>query len=435
MEHFPKIIKNTLAQLFGRGGVILATIITTSVLTRVLGVSGYGNYVFIIALVMFFVAIADWGSSLIFVRETSKSGFEEEKFFGNAFIFRFLFALLTLFLINFLLLFAPFSKNLTLSIQVASLLLLLISLKTSSYIIFQTKLRFEYLALTDIVISFAFLGLLFFFGLLSHLPLTLEEVVVFLTFSNLAGTILALFLARKMAKIDFTPNFNILKRISAEILPTGALLLTFSIYNRLDVLLLQFFKGAEPVGIYGLAYKVHDNLVLGSAYLTSALFPILATVLSKTDGLIRLRTIYKKTFDLLLFAGIAVFLLIYFLAPFIITVIGGPSFAQSSFALRILIFATLLAYLNHLTGYTLIALGKQRISLIVAVTALFCNLGLNYIFIPRYSFVAAAIITIATEGLVLLITSIYLAKKYSLYPSLSFPKTIFEVIRTKGKIY
>jgi len=82
--------------------------------------------------------------------------------------------------------------------------------------------------------------------------------------------------------------------------------------------------------------------------------------------------------------------------------------------LRILVFATFIAYFNHLTGYSLIALGKQKVSLIVAIIALVWNVSLNLIFIPRYSYLAAAAITIATEGLVLILTSVYLARKFNL---------------------
>jgi len=434
MSLFPEVAKNTFAQGLGRAGVVLITIFTTALLTRILGVSGYGAYVFIIALVMFFVSIADWGTTLIFVRESVRNREEEEKFYGNAFILRFFLSVVAIALINFLALF-PIFLPLSLPIKIASVLLVLISLKTTCHIIFQTKSKFEYMALTDVVISLAFLILLGLAFLIFGFAPTLSGIILAFAVANLLGTIVAFFLARALAKINFKLDGAIMRKVALEAIPTGALLLVFSVYNRLDIFLLQIIRGSEPVGIYGLAYKVHDNLILGSAYLSAALFPVISSLVAKSDFQKKLQTIYRKIFDILLIAGFFVLISVFFLAPVIISIIGGPQFGQSVLALRILVFGTFLAYFNHLTGYTLVALGKQKVSLVVAVIALIWNLSLNLILIPHYSYLAAAAVTIATEGLVLVLTSFYLARNFSLYPNITFPKTLIELIKTKGKIF
>lgn len=426
-----KVAVNTLAQILGRVGVILATIVSTAILTRSLGISGFGNYVFIISLILLFTAISDWGTGIISVREASKEKEEEEKIFGNALVFRFLFALVSFLIVNFLIRILPQFKTLILVTTIASFLLFFHSLRTSCQIIFQTKLRFENIAISEVTTSFAFL----IFLLLALKTLSLSQALLFLLLANLLGTILALFLSRKLAKFKLSLDKKIIKKIFFEALPTGALLLIFSIYNRIDIIILQALKGSEPVGIYGLAYKVHDNLVLGAAYLANALFPILSKYANERGLSSRLMLIYKKSFDVLFLAGIFLVVSVYILAPLIVAIIGGSQFLESVLALRILVFATFLAYFNHLTGYSLIALGKQKISLVVAVIALVWNISLNLIFIPRYSYIAAATITIATEGLVLVLTSLYLARKFNLKPSFSFPKTLVEIIKTRGKIF
>lgn len=434
MSLFPEVAKNTFAQGLGRAGVVLIAIFTTALLTRILGVSGYGTYVFVIALVMFFVSIADWGTTLIFVRESVRNREEEEKFYSNAFILRFFLSVVAVALINFLALF-PVFLPLSLPLKIASILLVLISLKTTCHIIFQTKSKFEYMALTDVAISLVFLILLGLVFLLSRSSLTLSWIIMAFVLANLLGAIIAFFLALSLAKISFQFSKVMVRKIILEALPTGALLLIFSIYNRLDIFLLQIIRGSEPVGIYGLAYKVHDNLILGSAYLAAALFPVISSLAAKPDFQERLQTIYRKIFDILFMAGFFVLISVFFLAPVIISIIGGSQFTQSVSALRILVFGTFLAYFNHLTGYTLVALGKQKVSLVVAVIALIWNLSLNLILIPHYSYLAAAVVTIATEGLVLVLTSFYLARNFSLYPNITFPKTFIELIKTRGKIF
>lgn len=431
MSLFQKVAINTLVQGLGRVGVILATIVTTAILTRSLGISGFGNYVFVTSFILLFTSISDWGTGMISIREAAKGKIEEEKIFGNALVFRFFLALVSFLLVNFLIRFLPQFRTLALATTIASILLFLHSLRTSCQIIFQTKLRFENIAITEVAISFSFL----IFLVLALKSLTLYQVLLFLVFANFLGTILAFFLAQRLAEFEFSPDPEIIKKIFFEALPTGALLLIFSIYNRVDIIILQALKGSEPVGIYGLAYKVHDNLVLGAAYLANALFPILSRYADERRLGNRLALIYKKSFDVLFLAGIILVFLVFIFAPLIVAIVGGPQFFQSVLVLRILAFATFVAYFNHLTGYSLIALGKQKVSLIVAIIALVWNVSLNLIFIPRYSYLAAAAITIATEGLVLILTSVYLARKFNLKPSFSFPKTLVEIIKTHGKIF
>ncbi len=431
MSFFPGVIKNTLVQGLGRISVALATIFATGILTRVLGVSGFGTYVFITSFVLLFSAASDWGTGMISVREASKDKKIEKKIFENIFFFRFILAWFFFFLVNFLIRILPQFQNFVSIGTIASFLLFAYSLKTSFQVIFQTKLKFENVAFSEVFVSFFFLLFLVF----GFSFLNLYWVFFFLVLVNFLGVIFSFFLAKKLVKIDFSFDFKIIKKIFLESLPTGALLLTFSIYNKVDVLILQIIKGSDPVGIYGLAYKIYDNLVLGASYLVNSLFPILSHFAAQKDFRQKLVLVYKKSFDVLFLASLTVVFLFFVFAPSVVEIIGGKEFSQSALALRILVFAAIFSFLNHLTGFSLIALGKQKISLIIALIALFWNVSLNFIFIPRYSYLASSGITIATEFLVFLLTSFYLAKEFGFRPSLSFWKTLIEIIRNRGKIF
>lgn len=432
MSLFPKIAFNTLIQIIGRVVVIALTIVTTAILTRHLGLNGFGNYIFITALIMFFSSIADWGTGIIAVREASKDKKEEEKIFGNALLMRLGLAVISFLIINLFVRFLPQFSGLILATAIASSLLFFWSLRTSCQIVFQTKLRFDQHVLVEVLASVLFFLLLI--SLLKFSP-NLNQIFLILSFSSLLASLLALFLVRRLTSFVLQPDWQLIKRIFLEALPTGALLLVFSIYNKIDIFILQSIKGAEAVGIYGLAYKVHDNLVLGAAFLASSFFPIISRYADQRVLGNKLTLIYKKLFDVLLIAGAGIVAFVLIFAPLIIQVIGGREFEASIVALRILVFGTFFAYFNHLTGYGLIALGKQRISLTIAIIALIWNISLNLLLIPRFSYLAAASITIATEGLVLILTSVYLAKKFNLKPSFSFPKTLVEIIKTRGKIF
>lgn len=60
----------------------------------------------------------------------------------------------------------------------------------------------------------------------------------------------------------------------------------------------------------------------------------------------------------------------------------------------------------------MIALGAQKIYLYYSIIGLFLNLTLNLYFIPRYSFLAAAVITVITEMTMFFLSYSTLGNRY-----------------------
>ncbi|MBI4099795.1 polysaccharide biosynthesis C-terminal domain-containing protein, partial [Candidatus Microgenomates bacterium] len=219
-----------------------------------------------------------------------------------------------------------------------------------------------------------------------------------------------------------------------ESLPMGGILVLFTIYNRVDTVILQYFKGSAAVGLYGVAYRVFEVLVLGAAYFANSILPLISS-LAKTDRR-RLGEVYRKSFVVLLVLGVTVATVNFIFAPLAIAILGGGDFAPSVGILRLLSLALLMSYFNHLNGYTLIALGKQWYSLTIAVIALTVNLTLNWLFIPLFSYQAAAFITFVTEGLIVVLSLIFIKRELGVIPSLGdVPKVILELVAKRGKIF
>lgn len=91
----------------------------------------------------------------------------------------------------------------------------------------------------------------------------------------------------------------------------------------------------------------------------------------------------------------------YFLAPWLIQLVAGAEFALSVGVLRILMVQVAIFFVTSLLMWSTLALGRQKVLPRVYGAALILNLVLNLIFIPKYSFYAAAWITGVTELLVL----------------------------------
>jgi len=434
-----KVAFNTVVQIVAKVVTVFFTLLTTILLTGYLGKSGFGDYIYVITLVIMFGALADWGTATIGVREAVKEEKRQGQIFANILVLRLLLSFLATILLIGLGLILPLQTDrpevLRQVIMVASTLLILNVLKASFGIVFQAKLQMQKQAAANIATSgLIFLISWFFvkagFGLLSLMVAYLLATAV--------GVLVAGFLASKTVKFVFVLNKELLNCLIKESLPMGAILLMFTIDNKIDTVMLGAIKGSGSVGIYGVAYRIYDVLILGSAFLMNALLPVISQYADLKKWQTKLQQIYQKSFDVLLLMGIGVVGLVWWLAPLMIQILTQKrfvEFADAVWVLRILSLAMLIAYFNHLAGYTIVALGKQRPYFFVALIALIFNVFANLFVIPKFSYFGAAMVTILTEALVFLITTFFIFKLLKIVPSfISFPKTVLQLIKQKGKL-
>jgi len=426
---------NTLAQILGKMSVVVFGVLATLVLRRYLGRSFYGDYVYVISLATMLATLADFGSHLIAVREASREKEKQGQIIANVFIFRFILAIIASLIIFILALTPSFSQGLKLSLIFSSLIIFSLSLKGSLTIVFHTKMKLFYFSLMNFLTSFlAFGGVV----LLTMINLRKDPsfFILNLGLANFIGFFVFLPLAFKQISLKFKLSKKILKNILVQTAPMGGILLLFALYSKIDTVILKFYQDSEAVGVYGLGYKVHENLNVMAAYLMNSLLPIFSRLALKKERKHYFRKIFQRTFDLLLVSGALLATLVYFLSPLIIKILTAEFLEKEIFCLRILVLATFFSFLNHLMGYSIIALKQQNKSFFIAALALGFNLVVNLVFIPLYSFKAAAVNTVLTEALVLALSGLVVYKKLGWFPKLaSFPQTITAIIKKKGRIF
>jgi O-antigen/teichoic acid export membrane protein len=91
----------------------------------------------------------------------------------------------------------------------------------------------------------------------------------------------------------------------------------------------------------------------------------------------------------------------WFLAPLIAIV--KKDFIPSIFIFRILLLSLPVFFLTNILQWILIAKNKKVYLLKIYLIAALLNVLLNLFFIPKYSYIAAAIITGISEGLILIL--------------------------------
>jgi O-antigen/teichoic acid export membrane protein len=101
-----------------------------------------------------------------------------------------------------------------------------------------------------------------------------------------------------------------------------------------------------------------------------------------------------------------------FLAPTLITLLGGEEFLPHGYiALQIIIWSIPVGWLNSVTNYVLISLGQERLQTGAFIAGVTFNLVGNLLLLPYLSYVGAGLTTIASEIILLLIFNYYLEQK------------------------
>ena len=434
-----KVAFNTIIQIIAKIITVGFGLALMILLVSHLGREGYGNYMYILTLVMVFGSFTDWGTATIGVREASKNQKNQDKILINVFFIRLFLACLGALLMILAGYFLPLKTEQPLIVRqgifIGSLILMLFAIKASFGLIFQTKLQMHKLAVADIFAS-ALVLLLSWLFLKWQLGLTTLITAVLL--ANIVAVIVAGFFALRTVRFRWEFDKNFLKKFLIESLPMGAILLMFTVDNKIDTVMLGSLKGGGAVGVYAVSYRVYDVLILGAAYLMNSLLPVISRYIHQQNQK-KLRIIYQKSFDVLLLMGFLALVLSFAFAPFIVRFLTQQRFSEfvdSIAVLKILSLAIFFSYFNHLTGYTIISLGKQRSYFSVALFALLFNVIANLIIIPHLSYFGAALVTVLTEGIVLIITMFFIFRLLKIVPSFfGFPKTLLQLIKNKGKIF
>ena len=177
------------------------------------------------------------------------------------------------------------------------------------------------------------------------------------------------------------------------------------LFFKVDGLLLLPLAGAVAGGTYAAAYKVSEGAGIVSSTFTLALFPRLSRSSDPSAAANAgevLADAYRLPLRLLLQVGFPLAAGIALLAEPVVTVVAGREYLpESAIALGILICYLPLSYANGLTQYVLIAAGRQRLLTGAFIAALVFNVAANLILIPRFGYVGAAWVTVASEVVLL----------------------------------
>ncbi|OGE26158.1 hypothetical protein A3C26_01375 [Candidatus Daviesbacteria bacterium RIFCSPHIGHO2_02_FULL_39_12] len=217
------------------------------------------------------------------------------------------------------------------------------------------------------------------------------------------GYLLIIILILPTQKINLLSeiNFKTIREITLGSLPYGLLGILGMLYFRIDTILLSYIKGNFDTGIYSAAYKFLEAAVFIPSALSTALFPVVAKLY--LDDKSKIKSVYFKSFKAMVLLGIVVAVGYLLVLPQIIQIFL-PNYLSSIEALRILALSLPFIFVHVPGAQILLSTDKYlKPIILLSILTLSFNVILNLLFIPKYGFIAASWITVASEVLSFLV--------------------------------
>jgi O-antigen/teichoic acid export membrane protein len=178
------------------------------------------------------------------------------------------------------------------------------------------------------------------------------------------------------------------------------------IYFKVDSVMLGYLRSAAEVGLYSAAYNLFEGLTTVALVVSSSIYPLVSKYHVEDSEMVKI--MFSNAFKALLMICIPVLLIGFFFSKDIIYLVYGNEYVNSAPALQVLLFAFVFVSVGMLCLHVLAGINRERI--IVAATGMgaLINVAANALVIPYYGAKGAALTTVLTELLVLMIMLYYL---------------------------
>lgn len=395
-----RVAKNTLTpivlNLFNKG----ISFILTFAMLRVLGPAGAGEFRYAVVIYGWFEILANFGLNTFLTREVARHRDGANIVLSNTTLLRLALAVLGIpVLAGFLmgrqaLVSPPLSSAALWTIGLLYGGLFFSTISTGLTALFYAYEKAEYPAAIQTVSAFLTTSLGIGSLLLGWGIVGLAAVSITVNFITLA------FLGTLAVRTFFRPrlvfDWRLQKSALGESFPLMLNHLLATLFFRIDVVLLEALKGNVIVGWYGVVYTWVDAIMVIPSYFTLSLFPVMSR--QAVEDRPALRRTYMLAVKLLSMIAVPMAIMTTLLAPFLVGVLGGRQFLpHGAIALQIFIWSILIGWINGVTQYVIIALNRQRALTVAFLAGAAFNIVANLIFIPRYSYPAAAVVTILSE--------------------------------------
>jgi len=403
MSRFSRTVaRNSAFGMAAHVTIKVVSFIFTVLVIRTLGAEVYGQYAAVLAFGAVFVFFADLGLSPYTVRQVARlrdlpdGKAEIEKLFGSVLGLRFLLSLgaATAIIVTAWLTERP--PEMIVGVALGTIGLVIYSVQGAAESVLAGHERIDIAAGAQVAHQVTFV-------LLGTLALLLATGYYGLIFANLAGialmTVICWLGIRRLGVWPTLPMPSLWLTLLRASIPFGIIGFTLGLSYKFDTILLNIHQGDVVTGYYNSAYNLIFSVLVISNVVNTALYPSLAR--QSVTHPETLPAIHERMLRYLLMIALPITIGGWVLAPTIIGFLYGDGYAAAALPLSILIWVIPFMFVTEFLGYVIVVSGAERRVAWAITISTTINVGLNFLLIPIYGVVAAALLTVLTEAVLL----------------------------------
>ena len=387
---FKRIFKNT-SYLFVSGVISKALFLIQIIfIARYLGTAGLGKYAFVFAFGSLFFILSNPGLIDLATREISRDKSKTGKYLGNLLFIKLCLCLVASLLMITTINLINVSQELRIGIYLICFILSIDAFLRIFYSAFRAYEKMLYEAITLLIHNIIIIGLALYFLIRGY---GFIQLIYAFVIGKTVGLIITAYFGYKLfPKPVFKIDLKLWKYLMIKSIPFLVICFFASIIYRIDLVMLQFFKGETIVGLYGAADTIIRNLIIFPSVFIVSVYPSLSKYFIKDKE--KLYCLYKKSFLYLFLFSLFIVIGCFIFGKFVILLIFGKEFIESVFILKLISIGGFFLFLNLINIYYLNAINKPLVNVKIFIFGAVMNIILNLMLIPRYSYTGAAISSI-----------------------------------------
>ncbi len=402
---------NGILNIIQKCSTIFFPLITIPYLSRVLGATNFGKFSFSHSIVAYFLLFAMLGINTYAVREgaSKRDNPQEILTFSKEITTINLYSVLLSFGVLLLVVFlGGFASDYQKLLLILSCLLPLTFVgRDWINVVYE-----DYLYTTVRYLIVQVLGVLLIFLLVKTQADYIIYTAIYALTSTL-GYVINFFYTRRYVKFRLTRKTNIKKHL-VPILILFVAQLAATIYIESDITMLGLYCTEQEVGIYSIASKVYSLIKAVINAITAVVIPRIVYHLSKgerdnSDNLLNKLFLTLFTIIFPLAVGICIF------NYDVLLLIGGGEYVSGGQALIVLTITLPIAvFSGYFCNAVLVPAKKEKAFMWITVISATSNILLNLIMIPFFGILGAAITTLISEIVVVILSCIISRKSLRL---------------------
>jgi len=380
-----------MAAFVGKVIVAIAGLLTVAIMTRHLGAANYGILKTAQTFVLFAGALAHMGLHYVMLREVAIHEDRATRIVGSALAARLAIAAVLLAVACVVAIFTSWSTTVLIAIGLAAVGMVASQGNEIVSAVLQWRLSQGRAMFAEVLgalvvlfgsAAIAYLG----YGVLAMTAISSAGLVI--------AFVLAWYLASRLTTVRLVFDKEQWRGLLRAGLPIGASFYLLIISLRSDTLLLSFLKPAADVGLYGVASKIYEVSLQLPLIFGGLLMPMFSRAAANPP---MLREQLTQALHVMVMVGIGIVLALGLFSSEIVALLAGPQFASAAAAVQITGASVALAGYSLMLRHAVMAQERQRQLLLADVFITLSALTAYLLFIPRLSFIGAALGTLTTE--------------------------------------